>query len=1058
MEDIFVLHISDIHIHNEQDRNLLNFDSIVTLVKTKNINSKYLFIVISGDIAFSGEKYQYDLVKERLDNIKNNIIQRFSLLSVEFIICPGNHDGKFKSSSKTRDLLIKAMRESQAYDSESIEICTKPQEEYFNFESSLVSNENIRFESNILKIHKYELAGRVIEFWTFNASWISSVPETPGSLYFPTDYILNNVDDSVDLRFAVIHHPLNWYIQSNYHPLRAIFLDKFNAVFSGHEHSESLKKVSDIHASSSCIFFEAGSLGPHQKDDSINISWISLDISLNEVELEKYVLKDSIFKLENQSKFSIEEKKKLLSLSKEFALELEELSAPFYHPNKDSINLSDVFVPVDFDDLSYDNQGIDKVLGYKDLKDKLFEKNRLFIKGEEQYGKTSLVNFVVKDLFSDGFYPVKASGINFNINNMKSSLDDRIKYVYGDKSIASFCESDFEKRVLVVDDFDRLTVSGVGYLRLLEFFEKKFKYFIFLVNDRFDLTLLVDDSVSEKYKDFIYFRIKGFSYLKRTELIKKWYQISGSLDKSSFQKKVHIAQEHIDNAISKALIPSNAFNTLMLLQALESTQKSQVVDFGIVQHYDILIKSRLKDGGFNVRENDGVYSYLSNLAWWMASHDLKEVHVSEMHEYHLYFNENIHATDCFSILNKLIQCRILNFDETCYKFKYPSARYFFLANYIAENVDTDVDVKDYALAACRMLYKQDFANLIIFLTGRTTSKKIIFEIVAVLNNLLNECSSFNIIQDVNVLNGWIDRTAKIAVSLPKTDEEAIRRKRESDERANQQSEKSLDADVDSVLDLDPISQLNLVLKTSEILGLILKSKFASLDIKTKNLIIEAIFSGPLRGMSFFFNVLKVDSNSLVLFLADKMLEKYPKKSHDQCVEMTKKLIFNVLGKYCLSLFARQGEIIGSPDVMLYVDRYVENTKSSDIKGLYETYNLVRIAADLSFPRNIKEREIKESAKKFDSNFFAYNVLQGLVANHIYMFQISIDMKQKLASYVNIEIKDQITRESFSSSGKKIQNKTYKYTNPLGLMNRLTNKFMSNNKDVMDSIANRDKKK
>ena len=56
-----ILHLSDIHIRSKSDPILSRAQEIASCTFSSLQDASHLFVVISGDIAFSGEENQYDL-------------------------------------------------------------------------------------------------------------------------------------------------------------------------------------------------------------------------------------------------------------------------------------------------------------------------------------------------------------------------------------------------------------------------------------------------------------------------------------------------------------------------------------------------------------------------------------------------------------------------------------------------------------------------------------------------------------------------------------------------------------------------------------------------------------------------------------------------------------------------------------------------------------------------------------------------------------------------------------------------------------------------------------
>jgi 3',5'-cyclic AMP phosphodiesterase CpdA len=98
MSEITILHLSDIHFRNKKSKKekdnenkLVQQDVRQKLIDTASSHLKEHnapdFVVVTGDIAFSGKKPEYDEALELFEKLKNILPAE-----TEFLVVPGNHD------------------------------------------------------------------------------------------------------------------------------------------------------------------------------------------------------------------------------------------------------------------------------------------------------------------------------------------------------------------------------------------------------------------------------------------------------------------------------------------------------------------------------------------------------------------------------------------------------------------------------------------------------------------------------------------------------------------------------------------------------------------------------------------------------------------------------------------------------------------------------------------------------------------------------------------------------------------------------------------------------
>lgn len=1071
MSLITIVHLSDIHVHTALDRVLATFDKLKSAVALVPSQPELILILVSGDIAFSGSADEYDAIRPHFSKLARDFTSEFRI-PVKWVMVPGNHDGTFKTAPKTRTHVIEGILKNGAdsVDDSEIEACTAPQKNYFKFEEEFSPKSEYFFKDQLLGIKNIQTGGKKLSFWEFNASWLSRVPEQQGNLVFPIDRYKEQLLEATDFRFAVLHHPLNWYAQESYHSLRKLLINNFSVVFSGHEHVTNGHIQKSLAQDTHCIFLEAGALGPHGDSTSYSFSVFVLNTDDGTIDQRDFIFNDSL-KAYTETTGSHKRLNLQLAPNRKFQPTivvseiLEELGAPFTHPARDVLKLSDVYVEPEFSTFSI-NEKPQETIKSRSIYERLPSIGNLLIRGDDHHGKTSFLNQLFSKALTEGVVPVRISArelSNGSEDKRDRLVEERIGEHYGTAAVEHYRVIERSSRLVLVDDFDHLGVNTEHYERALAYIERSFGHSVLTISERFDVSLIGSSSVASTLSGYDEFKLLGFSYAMRSDLIRKWYALDISLDVSKLESKVHEAQTQIDYAVAKALIPSTAFNTLMLLNALQTTQKGQVVDAGVAQHYDALIRRRLADSGIPSKELDGIYAYLGYMAWWLRTKEISTLDSGEIISFNKHFSTEVHPIRTEHTLGLLVKARIISLQDGAYLFRHPSARYFFLAHYIAEHSEIE-EVKNHALTACRRLYKKDNANLVVFLASKVGAAWIVREVAGVLSDLLKSVPLFSVVTDSKTLNSWVSDTARLAIDIESDQQENRRQAREKAEAAQAEEDGRADvADVENVSQLDVFTQINLVFKTSEILGLILKSKYGSLEAKMKNEILQQLFDGPLRAISYFLNAINDQPDVLIEYLSNSWAEKMPLLTSEQRTKLIQKYLYFSLGAYSQALLQRQGEIAGSPDLTSYVQALLDRAETaekqgSSAAGTLLTYRLLAVASRLSYPGDLPFSEIERMAKEMKANPFGFTLLQGLVGNHLYMFPIAFDSRQKLAEAVNLDLRTQLTKEITSAEGKILPSRNHKSRNAQSLLSRMTSSFLSRNKAVLEQVTSKKKSK
>lgn len=1013
-----ILHLSDIHIRDLANPALSRGRQIASTMSPLLPEVDAAVVVVTGDIAFSGVAEQYKLAEGWLLETTQAIQENFSG-DLKLIVVPGNHDGRFKDSSQARDTVIDRILQKgeQVIDQSVVSLCTDPQDDYFKFEQRVMP---YAAGDELWKEVKIEIQGKTVAFSCVNASWMSNVPETPGKLMFPIGRYHDEMTAPADVKVVVMHHPLNWYGQSSYHAFRDACRAHFQIVMSGHEHTGSTYTVDDSQHGR-CLMLEAPALVPHGMEGPSGFSVLCLDTDHQRVSQVMFAwngkmyapekglpIWDSFMDLPQKRSDGFEPTSSIMS-------QLEDVGATFTHPNVERICMSHIFVYPYLHDLDTDSLTTEPVRS-DILISQLDTLQRIIIRGEEQYGKTTLLHRLFSRYFEAGFIPLIVSGKDLHGSSPEALQRRILRFVqeqYGDDAIVTYSQLAKDKKIILIDDLDTSGTHPDLLAKTLEQVEKHYQYIIATVSETFDLTELASSKAAEITRGFRKFKIAGFGLELRTEIIKRWARLSPQASELEFQKRVHEAQSIIDTVIGKGLVPTSALSVLILLQTIETGQRTALANAGLAQYYEYMVRRALIDAKVKADELDEVLNYLGGLAWMFSENPGIPIEQSQIEAFNAEFSKNIQKTDFLQRLDLLLRARILKKVGSCYLFRYPYIRFFFKAQYLSANMEDYPELKNYVTNCCRHLYLSENANTILFLTHHTSSKWIIKEVGAVLARLLSDVPTLDISNDTAELNKWVTTTARVAIDV--TDVEGNRRRqRAKEDRLDRLPEKQQDKELSSLEELDLVGQVNLLFKTSEILGQILKNKYGSLEKALKSDLISHLLTGPLRGVNVFLQAIIAEPEAIIGMIGDRLKEKLPSLSSEHADRIAQRYIFESLGNIADSFITRQGDLIGSPKLMDDI---------SNVVGSNSTFKLVKVAAQLSYPNNIPFGDIELLAKELKNNVFGFRLLQGLAARHMYMFSVPYDERQRLAHATQIDVQTNRTIDLNSSGAKKVSNRS-----------------------------------
>lgn len=239
-----ILHLSDSHVQSAASAILSRSTLIAATLRPILSSANAIFIVFTGDLTQSGDADEFKLVHAFLDALRDTLAKEFDG-PIEMLVTPGNHDGHFKKSKTTRLHLVQSLRSGTgpAIDADVIDTCVEPLDHYYQFEAQLGTT-GMSYSDKLWKEYRYTFGDTTLRFSSINPSWVSTVPE--GEALFPVEHYSDMHENAASVNILMMHHPLNWYAQTAYHPLREMAKTNYQLVLSGHEHTSAANIVTDF--------------------------------------------------------------------------------------------------------------------------------------------------------------------------------------------------------------------------------------------------------------------------------------------------------------------------------------------------------------------------------------------------------------------------------------------------------------------------------------------------------------------------------------------------------------------------------------------------------------------------------------------------------------------------------------------------------------------------------------------------------------------------------------------------------------------------------------------
>ena len=275
MGELTWLHLSDWHQRSNSsnfDRQMVYDRMLDDIRRRREIHQsieQVHFVIFSGDLTYSAEKDEFDLV---FNKFLNPILEILKLKPDRLFIVPGNHDLDRKALQFLGPELQKRLKTRERInhwltnDEKNLNHIREP----FNTFRKAVEQYTGQMDPDYACFRRFEVDGQAIDLWGLNSALMSArVADQDNSGEFDDDGHLfigepqiivaadKAADDEAALRIAVVHHPLDWLERDIDKNLTEPLLQRVcSFVLCGHQHSQ--RTDNRISQMGNCIHVQAG--------------------------------------------------------------------------------------------------------------------------------------------------------------------------------------------------------------------------------------------------------------------------------------------------------------------------------------------------------------------------------------------------------------------------------------------------------------------------------------------------------------------------------------------------------------------------------------------------------------------------------------------------------------------------------------------------------------------------------------------------------------------------------------------------------------------------------
>lgn len=653
------------------------------------------------------------------------------------------------------------------------------------------------------------------------------------------------------------------------------------------------------------------------------------------------------------------------------------------HRKANKVRISDVYVSLDMES--------DELAESKDIEisssDIIFTKPKQYLVfGEEQQGKSTLLKHAYKELLKSGIVPVYLNASDISQSDITKNLSFALKAQYVDLTLEQFLA--MPNRVLLIDDLNEIGLNTKYRAHFLTSVNSQFSQVVITCHSSFSYIAPEIQELTEYAK----YELLGLGHLKRSEIVEKWISlgVEESISELALYNQCDELKARLDTIIRKNIVPPKPIYILMLLQMFEAYAQQNLELSSHGHCYQQLIYQAFDHAKIQKNEIDKYLNVLTELAWVLHKNG-GAINQHQLENFFVEYGKTFLHVDGNVIINKLKSNSILNEKDHKTQFKYPYLFYFFTAKKIAESYSTDSEIQVEVKKLIDNLHREDYANILVFVTHHTKDRWVLDEIQNALNSLFVDQTPATLTKDqLNFMDEFIAKIPELVMEQREISEERRKHNKHLDNIDRENSENDESADI--------LANINKAFKGMEISGQIIRNRHATLSRDAiYGLASNGTFTG-LRFLNFFINISETAKLEVIKFITQKLKE-HPTLSNEKVQEYAKETFLLMTYGVISGVIRKIASSIGSKEAS---EIYANIQKNNPSPALL----LVNQAIDIHFKRNLDIQAITQTAEKLKSSPVCTRILKEMIIQHTYMFPVDYKEKQQLAGILSISVQSQ----------------------------------------------------
>ncbi len=1021
---ILVLHLSDIHIREENDPVLGRVEHIVSAVRDLASDPDVCLLALSGDIANSGLAEQYELASAWLSALCGSLSIVFRPSTrVLVAVVPGNHDCALHEVSPARAVLIDAMlREPHlADDPATAAICVQPQQSFFRFRDAIAAEGLSDATPRLYYEYLVEGSSGRLCIRCLNTAWVSQIPEQPTRLMFPESSIEPAAPASSDPRDTVVismmHHTYNWLAIGNTRVVRRQLQSTSDFILTGHEHEFGVSHLLD-ELGGEAVHIEGVALqgDGHPRPSAFNI------LEINSAGQEYRVIPfqwhrtayvgDLNCATASWSAFSVNPLRAghAFPLTPTMRQRLVDPGTTLLHPTRGQLALDDIFVYPDLREVTAAPvETRAKVHPGEDLLDLAIDRKRILITGSDESGKTVLAKRMFLAALDAGLVPIFLDGSHLTLEGDDHDRRE-VARAFADQYVAEeagLWEVSMDKRILLVDDASSISASSIGVSAAIDRLSRLADTTVLFSNDLAQLVNQIAGIVPSLRggTPFAQFRLLPMGFVRREELIDRYVVMADVVDAAAADELRADMRRILGVAVGQYGAPPTPVSVIAILQgrAFQESLNLQQSTYGY--YYDLLIRRQLVGLGATIQQIDVQLAYLTQLAFEAAEERMVRWTEAWMMAFHQRFVDDRRLPMGFrNLVDAFIKRGILQEANGEIAFRYDYLNNYFASRALAERIGSEVG-RARVRELTRHLHEQESANTLLFLTHHTKDPAVLDPMLEQAATLFAESLPADLstgstrlpqLEEALASVAYVDRSSadgrrEYLTALDREDLDSIGGSDVATERLDARRIER-DAALQSVVDV--MTRLSVAFRTMKILGQVLKNFPGTLTGDQKDRITRAVYGVGRRVLGYVHKLLQDSPHELAEEVVAAVRHRHPELSGNDLVLAAQNAAYWQIYITAYSMVQRTASDVGTP---LLDPVFSDIAKLSPLPAV----ELITMAIRLQRAAGLSEPEVRSLYDRLDRNGLGQRVLRSLVVTHLHLFDVRREVRQSICSQLNI---------------------------------------------------------